>query len=172
MSALVLLLMPGKGAKVAAGALLFGVGVLTGLRLGRWRLRYCATRMDLLMLALGYAWLAVGLGLLGGALLFDYPIRTALHGLTVGAMGTLTVVVMARTRLLYRFRDTNAMPSVHIAGLLVSGAAIARLASGLPPLRDDVVISLTVSAFLWSTSLLILLVALVRTLLPGTGFFR
>lgn len=162
--ALLILLVPEEAAKMAAGALLMVVGVLTVVRLARWRLWHCRDRLDLLMLALGYAWLAVGLLLLGVALLFDHPAQAALHALAVGAVGSLTVVVMGRTRLLYRFRDANVMPSVHIAGLLMSAAAVARLAPALPPLREDALVILSISAICWSASLMLLLRVLVRTL--------
>lgn len=164
--AVLMLSLPGVGTDRLAGTMLIGVGLLTAIRLARWRLQHCRNRHDLLMLALGYVWLALGLVLLGVALLLDLPLQTALHALAVGAIGTLTVVVMARTRLLYRFRDANAMPSVHLAGLLMSAAAAARLAYALPVLQDMTLVMLGASAVCWSVALVILLVTLIRTVLP------
>ena len=88
------------------------------------------------MLLLGYAWLVIGLLLFGAALLFPrLPLTVALHGITVGALGTLTLAVMARTRLLYRLRDANARPWIHPAAVLLTLAALGRLALALAPLR-------------------------------------
>jgi uncharacterized protein involved in response to NO len=164
--ALALLLTPIGGTDRVAGAVLMGVGVLAAVRLARWRLVHCRGRYDLLMLALGYGWLAAGLLMLGAALLLGFSVLAALHALTVGAIGSLTVAVMGRTRLLYRFRDANVMPSIHVAVLLMSVAALARLAYALPLRIGDAVAVLIFSAVCWSASLGILLVVLVRTL-PG-----
>lgn len=163
--AVALLLMPDNRAEMAAGVMLMVVGVLTAVRLARWRLTRCRDRNDLLMLALGYLWLAVGLLLLGVALVLNHSVQAALHALAVGAVGSLTVVVMGRTRLLFRFRDANAMPSVHLAGLLMSAATVSRLVYALPSLSDGAVM-LSLSAICWSASLMILLVVLVRSLVP------
>ena len=53
---------------------------------------------DLLILLLGYAWLAFGLLLLGLGLLPALSLSATLHALSVGAPGSLTFAVMARTR--------------------------------------------------------------------------
>lgn len=80
---------------------LLAAAVFTAVRLGRWRLWWCRDRPDLLCLSAGYAWLAAGLGLWGAAALTGTPRPgTAIHAITIGAMGTLTVSVMARTWLL------------------------------------------------------------------------
>lgn len=93
-----------------AAALVISAGVLSAIRLLRWQPWRCA-RADLLILLLGYAWLAFGLLLLGlGLLLPALSLSATLHALSVGALGSLTFAVMARTRLLYRFRDPAARP--------------------------------------------------------------
>uniref|UniRef100_UPI00289B096C NnrS family protein n=1 Tax=Stutzerimonas nitrititolerans TaxID=2482751 RepID=UPI00289B096C len=55
------------------------------------------------------------------------PLTAMLHSITVGALGSLTFGVMARTRLIYRFRDANARPWIHPIVLLISLAALARM---------------------------------------------
>src|SRR3546814_5963882 len=47
--------------------------------------------------------------------------------LTVGALGSLTFAVMARTRLIYRFRDPAAQRWIQGVALLISLAALARV---------------------------------------------
>ena len=148
-------------ALVPAGALLTGgalvvAGALAAIRLGRWRLWYCWPRMDLLCLGLGYAWLAAGLILTGLAWTTGWldPGRV-LHAITVGALGTLTTMVMLRVRCLRARIDLahqRIIPGC-IAGLL-SLAAVARVAGG------DSVIALQLATAGWSVALLMLLGAL------------
>ena len=87
---------------------------------------------DRSILLLGYAWLAFGLLLLGlGLLLPALSLSATLHALSVGALGSLTFAVMARTRLLYRFRDPAARPWIQAMALLISLAALARVVPAL-----------------------------------------
>ncbi|MGE0621239.1 MAG: NnrS family protein [Pseudomonadales bacterium] len=145
------------------GIALIGAAGLTAVRLIRWRLWYCTDRPDLLVLALGYGWLAVGMGMLGATRFAVSPLPVGIHSLTIGALGTLTVTVMGRTRLLYRFRDANLAPEAHLAGLLMSGSALARIgwSSGLSLFGGDL---LVLSAALWVLSCLLILTTLIRTL--------
>ncbi len=114
-----------------AAALVISAGVLSAIRLLRWQPWRCA-RADLLILLLGYAWQAFGLLLLGlGLLLPALSLSATLHALSVGALGSLTFAVMARTRLLYRFRDPAARPWIQAMALLISLAALARVVPAL-----------------------------------------
>lgn len=115
-----------------SGAILITASALTGMRLLRWQPWHCRTRMDLLALVIGYAWLALGLLLLGlNVLVPSLPTTATLHALSVGALGSLTFAVMARTRLVQRFRDPGARRWIHPLALLLSLAALARV---VPPL--------------------------------------
>lgn len=115
-----------------AGAILIAAGVLTAIRLLRWQPWHCRTRMDLLVLVIGYAWLVLGLLLLGlNALFPTLPATATLHALSVGALGSLTFGVMARTRLVQRFRDPAARRWIHPLALLISLAALARTVPAL-----------------------------------------
>lgn len=135
-----------------AGAALLAAALAAAVRMGRWRLWRCTKRPDLLVLGLGYGWLAAGLALVGISLVTGYPaLPRSVHALTIGALGTLTVAVMARTRLLARYRDPNASRAVHVAALLMSGAALARIVPAAPGPA-----ALWVSAGLWSGAELIL----------------
>jgi len=109
------------------GSLMLLAGVLATIRLLRWRPWQCLARPDLLVLLLGYAWLALGLMFTGLAIAGLLPLTAMLHSITVGALGSLTFGVMARTRLIYRFRDANARPWIHPVVLLISLAALARM---------------------------------------------
>lgn len=114
----------------AAGALLCFSGLLIIIRMLRWQLWRCTDRPDLLLLSMGYGWLALGVLALGAALLGIGAVTTALHAITVGALGTLTATIMARTHLVRRFRDPNASTMAHWGALFISLAAVVRV---VPP---------------------------------------
>ncbi|MDX1367275.1 NnrS family protein [Pseudomonas sp.] len=114
------------------GGLLIAASVLAAIRLLRWQPWHNGKRADLLVLLLGYTWLTIALLMLGlSAILPALPMTATLHALSIGALGSLTFGVMARTRLIYRFRDANARRWIHPLVLLISLAALARV---LPPL--------------------------------------
>lgn len=140
-----------------AGAALLLAGMLAAVRVWRWRLWQCRGRADLLCLGIGYAWLAVGLGLLGAAwLLGAIAASAALHGLTVGALGTLTASVMARVRMLRAKRDPATLRTLPYTVALIAVAAGVRIFLGQSQA------GLYVAAACWSAALLLLAVALVR----------
>ena len=155
-------LLPWAAAAPLNATLLLAAGLLAGVRLLRWRPWRCLGRPDLLVLLLGYLWLSVGLLLFGLSLLLPaLPLSASLHGLTVGALGTLTFAVMARTRLIYRLRDANARPWIHPFAGLFSLAALARILPAL--LHLDPQPWLLLAAGCWSLAYLLLAVLLWQT---------
>ncbi len=101
------------------------------------------------MLHLGYGWLAFGFFFLGlDALVSWLPETTALHALTVGAIGTMTLAVMTRATLGHTGRALTAGPGTTAVYVLVSLAAIFRLLAPLAAAQDMTVLS--VSAACWS----------------------
>lgn len=133
-------------------------------RLARWRLWQCAARHDLWCLGIGYAWLGVGLGLFGAALVFGTPAPAAtVHALTVGALGTLTLTMMARTRMLAVKRPPGSMPGLRSAVALIASAVVLRIGN---PHLPQVPIA---ASLLWSAAFLILLVAMLRHWRPGNS---
>lgn len=145
------------GGRVVAGVFTVLAGALAFVRLVRWRLHTCRGRPDLWCLGLGYGWLAVGLVLFGLAWTGQaLPAATAVHAITVGALGTLTTAVMARVRLTRNKRDPGRERILPWIALSISAAAIVRLMEGY----SDV--GLGVSAALWSLAFVLLLTLLVR----------
>lgn len=145
------------GGRSAAGVFAAVAGLLALVRLARWRLPACRGRPDLWCLGLGYGWLGVGLVLFG----LDWTGHwlsgaTAVHAITVGALGTLTTAVMARVRLTRNKLDPGGERILPWIALSISAAAIARLVGG----SSDV--GLGISAALWSVAFLLLLSLLVR----------
>ena len=75
-------------------------GSAIGLRMSRWQWHRTTREPLLLILHVGYGWLVIGLVLLGlNGLLNVLPTTAALHALTVGAIGTMTLAVMTRASL-------------------------------------------------------------------------
>lgn len=160
----VLLLAPLENLRIATGVLLTGLGILTAVRLARWHPWKCGDRPDLLALLVGYAWLSVGLILLGTAFLINtFRWQLGVHALTIGALGTLTLTVMARTRMLYRFRDPDRFARGHYAALLISAAAIARVVPGFLQTGASHEAWNLLAAACWSGAFLLLFTLLVET---------
>ena len=108
---------------------LFAAGLLAAVRMARWRLWQLRGRPDLLCLAAGYGWLAIGLVLLGVALAVGEYERIALHVITVGALGTMTFNVMAGSWLLKARRPMDYL-GARVAGTLLISAALVLRAIG------------------------------------------
>jgi uncharacterized protein involved in response to NO len=72
----------------------------------------------------------------------------ALHGITIGALGTLTLVVMARTRLQRSRQGLEYFSDIGMAALLVSLAALLRLSAPLAS-SEYTLLLLWASAVAW-----------------------
>lgn len=141
-----------------AGGLLWAAATLAAVRLFRWRLWQCLHRPDLFTLGLGYAWLVLGVALLGGQYLGLVAPGTATHAITVGALGHLASAVITRTwGHRHRWRPEQYYWLLPLAALLTLSAAV-RLLMG------DTVTGLWLAAGLWSSAqgLLLLQMAWIR----------
>ncbi len=121
---------------MATGGLLVTAGLTHAIRLSRWR-GWTAWREPLvLILHLGYGWLALSLILLGGSI-FEVGLQTAdaVHALTTGAMGAMTLAVMTRASLGHTGRPLHAGPMTVLIYMLVNVGALLRVfgpVAGLP----------------------------------------
>lgn len=114
----------------AGGWLLCLAGVLLAVRLIRWRGYLTVREPILLILHIGYAWLAFALLMLGGSVLDPViPASAALHALTAGAVGTMTLAVMTRASLGHTGREIAADGWVVAAYALVNAGAALRIAA-------------------------------------------
>ena len=107
------------------------------------------------ILHLGYGWLAFGLVLKGVAIVTGaIPETTAIHALTIGAIGSMTMGVMSRAALGHTGRELTVTTAMATAYLLVSLAAIIRVSSAALPagLHDEVAL---LSGAVWITAFLI-----------------
>lgn len=146
-----------------AAAAVATAGTLAAVRLLRWRLWALHARPDLLCLAAGYFWVALGLLLLGASFATDRYQSVALHTITVGGLGTLALNIIAMTWLL-KARQDPARAQLPIWGTaLIAVATLARALAGfevLEPLQ-----LLLTAALCWSGAFALLLVLLIRS--PG-----
>jgi uncharacterized protein involved in response to NO len=118
-------------AVVTAWSTIIAASVI-GLRMSRWQGHKTMQEPLLLILHVGYGWLAVGLLLLGFDELFDVlPTTAGLHALTVGALGTMTLGVMTRASLGHTGRPLVAGPGTQAIYVLVTIAALLRVLSPL-----------------------------------------
>lgn len=143
-----------------SGVLLIISGVLAGIRLLRWQLWHCQKRPDLICLGIGYAWLALGLVLLGWVKLSGgHHLSTAIHAITVGALGTLACNVMVRVSLLHSKQyPSHIKPILVITGCMTI-AAIMRICADFSAFRE---LFLAVSAVAWCSAFLLVTVILLK----------
>lgn len=138
-------------------------GIATVVRSARWGTRYTLPHPLLWILHVGSAWIAVGFLLRAGLALVEAPSGAmssslATHALTLGAIGALTLGMMARVALGHTGRPLTVGRSMAIAFVSITLAAAARVAvpliwpSSLPT-------SLVLAGVLWTLAFAIFLAA-------------
>lgn len=145
-----------------AGVFALGAATVTAIRVWRWQIWGVLDEPHLWALILGYAWLALGLTFKGLTQIFGslLSLIEALHGITIGALGTLTLVVMARTRLQRSRQGLEYFSDIGMAALLVSLAALLRLSAPLAG-SEYTLLLLWASAVAWFFAFSLLLHRLV-----------
>jgi uncharacterized protein involved in response to NO len=114
------------------GFLLLAGAVFNLWRLLRWRGSATIAEPLLLILHIGYAWLVLGSALLGLSMLdADVPRSAAIHALTAGAIGTMVLAVMTRATRGHTGRELSADGATSLIFVLVSLAAITRVAAAI-----------------------------------------
>lgn len=136
-----------------SGAAALIAAALHMARLSGWQGLRTMSNPILWVLHLGYLWLVLGLVLKGLADVGIGDAAAALHALTIGAIGTMTLAIMSRASLGHTGRVVKAHGLTVSAYVLVSLAALARLAV---PLWTDAGISLVMlSGALWAVAFLL-----------------
>lgn len=129
-------------AAVAAGAsgrLLAAIAACAGaanlLRMGHWQTLATLRLPMVLILHAGYAWIGIGQLLLAGAAAgLPIPPATAIHALTIGGIGTMTLGMMARVSLGHTGLPVQASRATLLAFALMTLAVLTRLSAlVLPP---------------------------------------
>lgn len=161
--AAVILLLPSGRLVAAVGIGAAGAVIL--LRLLRWRLWVIWTHADIMGLAAGYVWLALGLLMFAALLATGESPVPALHIITVGALGTLSICVMTRVHMLHHGRNPARAPWVGQSVVLIAVASVLRFAAALnPELREPL---LWFAAVAWSLAYLIAAILLLSVKRSG-----
>jgi uncharacterized protein involved in response to NO len=133
-------------------------GLVLAVRLLRWRGLRTAREPLLLILHVGYGWLALGLLLLGIDGIYDFlPATAALHALTVGAIGTMTLAVMTRASLGHTGQKLSAGPGTTAIYVLITVAAVVRVLSPLAGEQMQLVLWLAGAAWSGAFGLFVIL---------------
>lgn len=135
--------------EAAITGVLFGLAaVLHAVRLARWRGWRTTGEPLVLILHLGYAWLPVWFALSAASILTGAPdASSALHALTAGAVGTMTLAVMSRAMLGHTGRALTAGPATIAAYALVIVGAVLRVMA--PVLPVDPMAAIAVAGLSW-----------------------
>ncbi|GEK67172.1 NnrS family protein [Paracoccus denitrificans] len=118
-----------QDASVLAGALLVVSGLLQLARMLAWRSWRCVRYPALLLLHLAWLWLPVGLILAGMAQLSagGPGMATALHAMTMGAMGTMMLAIMGRAAMARKGGRLLVSRPLAVAFCLIHASALIRL---------------------------------------------
>jgi uncharacterized protein involved in response to NO len=139
-----------------AGVFAGAATIANGIRLGGWYTRRFWRVPLLWVLHLGYGWVVVGFFLKAGAALGVVSPQFTLHAFSVGAIGVLTIGMMARVSLGHTARPLKVGTEMTIAFVAVNLAAVTR---GLLPILYPQWFSQLVllSGVLWLTAFAIFL---------------
>ena len=127
-------------------------GVLVAVRSVRWGARHSLRDPLLWILHVGHAWIAVGLLLRAlSALTAAVPASAATHALTVGAIGSMTLGMMARVALGHTGRMLTTPRPIAAAFALVVVSTVLRIFAAIAA-PSQVGIALVASGVLWSVA--------------------
>jgi len=131
--------------KLSALLLLVLAGLL-GIRMLRWQFWRCWQRSDLMGITMGYLWLIAGSLLLASDLFFTTYHPAFIHVITIGAIGTLSSMVMLKYLMPKRhFPSAVFYPSM----VLLMTAVVARFYADYSVARNS---WLTIAVIGWSLS--------------------
>jgi uncharacterized protein involved in response to NO len=133
----------------ATGWLLLAAGLANLIRLLRWHGWVTWREPLVLILHMGYGWLAVSLFMLGTAVLeLGMHPADAVHALTTGAVGSMTLAIMTRASLGHTGRPRHAEPATVLIYALINIGAILRVFGPAAGVSDPLMLGL--SGIAWS----------------------
>lgn len=130
----------------AAGPLFLLAALLHTARLFLWHPLRGLDEPLLWVLPLAYAWIPVGVALLGLASLGIVPPVAGIHALTIGAITGMMVAIMTRSTLGHTGRPLKAFGTEAVIYLSVTVAAVTRVCASL---IDDGALLTTVAGLAW-----------------------
>ena len=140
----------------SVGYLMVLAAALQAFRLTRWSGVRAWRDPLVLVLHVGYAWVPVGLCLLGLSIVGTAVIRSgAIHALTAGAMATMILAVMTRATLGHTGRELKAGAATSLIYVLVTIGALGRVAAPLLPM--DYILAIRLSGIAWGGAFLLFL---------------
>ena len=139
---------------VMTGWLLITAGLVNVIRLSRWYGWMTWREPLVFILHVGYGWLGLSLVILGCSILgWGLPASDAVHALTTGTVGSMTLAVMTRATLGHTGRPKHAESLTVLIYLLVNLGAILRL---LAPIQEgSATFLLGLAAIGWSGAYLL-----------------
>lgn len=145
------------------GVLALIAGGISAARLWHWRGWLFRGDPLLWILHLSIAWIPVGLFLMAGAKLLEWPMDAWVHALALGAMSSLILGVMARVALGHTGRALVLPKGMVIGFFLIQAAAVLRVGMGLQwlPWHN----TLHLSALLWELAFVLFLALYTKILL-------
>ena len=138
---------------LVTGWLWVAAGLLNLVRLLRWYGWLTWREPLVLALHVGFGWVVLALLVMGGAILgVGLPITDAIHALTTGAVGMMTLAVMTRASLGHTGRPKHAGALTTCLYLLVNVGALLRV---FGPSFDSSHLVLGLAAMSWSAAYLL-----------------
>lgn len=141
---------------ITMGLLTFAA-ILQAIRLARWGGLRTLRDPLVSILHIGYAWIPIGLLLLGLGAAGLVPQSAAVHALTAGAMATMILAVMTRASLGHTGRELRASGATVAVYVLVTVGAVLRVAAPLG--YAEYTLAMQLSALAWGAALLMFLLA-------------
>jgi uncharacterized protein involved in response to NO len=139
---------------MVTGWVLVAGGLVNLGRLSRWHGWITWREPLVLILHLGYGWLVLSLLVLGGSILgIGLPKEDAVHALTTGAVGVMTLAVMTRASLGHTGRPRHAGSLTVFIYILVTLGALLRVVGPTTGLPTNLVLGL--AAVGWSGAYLL-----------------
>jgi uncharacterized protein involved in response to NO len=139
------------------GIVLLAAAALQLVRWSRWRGYRTLADPLVFILHVGYAWLPIGLALLGCSLIGWVPGSAAIHALTAGAMATMILAVMTRASLGHTARELRANAATVLVYILVTAGAVLRVSASLGLI--DYNIGIEVAGLAWGGAFQLFLIA-------------
>ena len=139
------------------GLMIVLAAVAQALRLSRWGGLRAVRDPLVLVLHLGYAWVPIGLALLGLSIAgVDIPQSAGVHALTAGAMTTMILAVMSRASLGHTGRELKASPMTVASYVCVTIGSLLRVAASLGVRPYPIM--LDISGAFWGGALLLFVI--------------